>query len=291
MRHTHRLMLAALVAISSPLATAQNVQWKQPHQPFRIYGNTWYVGSEGLSAILITSPQGHILIDGTLPENASMVKANIAAAGFKLSDIKLILNSHAHADHAGAIAALASASGAKVMASPLTAHALTLGGNDPEDPQHGEAPLYPAVKNVEVLPVGGVARVGDLAVTEHATPGHTPGSSTWTWTSCEQGKCLNMVYADSVTYFSADGVHFANDKAHPQRIETIRKGLADLAALPCDILMTPHPDVSDLLGRGAAHQQGKQPNPLIDAQACKKLAQAGEEKLDKRLDEEKRGVR
>ncbi|WP_240732330.1 subclass B3 metallo-beta-lactamase [Dyella terrae] len=283
-------MTIAMVSVcAASIATAQDASWKQPHKPFRVYGNTWYVGSEGLSAILITSPKGHILIDGTLPENAEMVKANIQAAGFRLTDIKVILNSHAHGDHAGALAALADASGARVIASPAGAAALMLGGNDPDDPQHGEAPLFPPVKHVESLKPGSVVRVGDLAVKEHAMPGHTPGSSTWTWTSCEQDRCLNMVYADSVTYISADGFHFTDDKAHPHRVEDIRKGLAELAAMPCDVLMTPHPDASDLLGRVAAHDQGKHPDQLFDTKACRKLAKAGEDKLATRLDEERKG--
>lgn len=285
------LILAATATVAAPLVLAQDASWTQPQKPFHIYGNTWYVGSAGLSAILITSPQGHILIDGTLPENAGLVKANIEAAGFKLTDVKVILNSHAHFDHAGAIAELAAASGAKVKASPLTAKALMVGGDDPGDPQHGEAALYTPIKQVDVVPVGGVVKLGDLAVTEHATPGHTPGSSTWTWTSCEQGQCLHMVYADSVTYFSKDGFHFTDDKAHPHRVEDIRKGLAALAALPCDVLLTPHPGVSDLIARGNARQQGKQPDPMIDSQACKKLAAQGEAQLAKRLDEEKKGLR
>lgn len=131
------LALFTTVLASAVIHAATNVAgadlratWIQPQKPFRIYGNTYYVGSHGLSAILITSPEGDVLIDGTLPENAAMIESNIRALGFRLRDIKLILNSHAHGDHAGAIAALAHGSGAQVVASAKSTKAMELGGDD-----------------------------------------------------------------------------------------------------------------------------------------------------------------
>jgi len=136
-----------------PLAHAtDNPRWSQPQQPFRIYGNTWYVGSRGLSAILVTSPQGHVLIDGTLPGNAGMIEANIRALGFKLRDIRVILNTHAHVDHAGAIAKLAKDSGAQVRASTASARQLEKGGVAADDPQYSAAARYPLVPDVQVVP-------------------------------------------------------------------------------------------------------------------------------------------
>ena len=169
--------------------------WTTPIKPFRIYGNSFYVGSKGLSAVLVTSPQGHILIDGTLKQNAPLIEANIRALGFKLSDVKAIVNSHAHGDHAGALAQLAKDTGVPVYASQAGALALRLGGKDPQDPQYDGHVKFPPVDAKAVADLGHV-RVGDLDLVGHDTPGHTSGSTSWTWQSCEKGKCLHMVYSD-----------------------------------------------------------------------------------------------
>lgn len=282
--------LGGAAALCAPEVYAgQDPAWTQPQKPFRIYGNSWYVGTRGLGAILITSPQGHVLIDGTLPENARQIEANIEALGFRVKDVKQILNSHAHSDHAGAIAALAVASGAAVTASEAGAKALKLGGNDPEDPQYGEAPRFPPVAKVGVVADGGQVRVGDIVVQAHYTPGHTPGSTSWTWESCEAKRCLHMVYADSITAFSNDTYRYSNNEEHPHREQDFRQTFANVAGLPCDILITPHPDASDFLDKVARRDQGKQPNPLVDTQACKAYAAAGSVKLDKRLQQEQQG--
>lgn len=289
MRLRRRFVFAACLALAgsasatdagSPWA-ALRATWHQPHAPERIYGNTWYVGSRGLSAILISSPQGHVLIDGTLPENAPMIEANIRRLGFRVRDIKLILATHAHGDHAGAIAALVRDSGAAVAARAAQARALRAGGDDVDDPQHGDAPLFPPVKSVRVIGDDETVHVGTLAIRSHATPGHTPGSTSWTWTSCEGTRCRAMVYADSLTLIAAGNYRYT-DPAHPGRLGDFRHALAMLSALPCDILMTPHPEASDLLERLAARDAGHH-DALRDPQACKTYAQLGEQSMQQRI--------
>jgi metallo-beta-lactamase class B len=286
-----RVLAGLMLALAGCLLTSPHVaaadshpDWRQPQAPQRIYGNTWYVGSRGLSAILITSPQGHVLIDGTLPENAPMIEANIRALGFHLRDVKLILNSHAHGDHAGAIAALARDSGAEVAARAAQADALRAGGSDPNDPQYGSAPLFPPVKAVRVIGDEATVHVGPLAIQAHPTPGHTPGSTTWTWTSCDDSRCLHMVYADSLTLLAADGYRFS-DPAHPERLENFRRALAMLSSLPCDILLTPHPEASDFWPRMAARARGKS-DALRDPLACRSYTRQGEHSMQQRITEE-----
>ncbi|WP_237561485.1 subclass B3 metallo-beta-lactamase [Frateuria defendens] len=257
--------------------------WTQPHTPFRLYGNTWYVGTQGLSAILVTSPQGHVLIDGTATENAAMIEANIRALGFRVEDVRLILDSHAHADHAGAIARLAKDSGAVVGASVAGAKAIEAGGDDPDDPQHGEAPRFPAAAGVRRIADGERVQVGPLALTAHYTPGHTPGSTSWTWQSCERGRCLAMVYADSLTPLSREGFRYGDDA---RRVAGFRQAIKAVAGLPCDILMTPHPDANGLLDRAAARDRGTQPDPLVDREACRRYAARNAAALDERLAKE-----
>jgi len=284
-----RLSLAcfAVFAIAAVHAD-EHAEWTQPQKPFRIYGDTYYVGTHGLSAILIGSSKGLVLIDGTLPQNAAQVEANIKALGFQVHDIKLILNSHAHFDHAGAIASIARDSGARVAASREGAKEMMAGGHYPDDPQFGEAPEYPPVAQVDVVADGGVVRVGEVAITAHYSPGHTTGSTSWTWQSCEGGRCLHMVYADSLGAFAADGYRFS-DPAHPERLTNYRHGIAVVADLPCDILMSPHPDQSDFLGRVARRDATGKVDALIDTDACRTYAANGTRKLDARLDKERAG--
>ena len=285
------LLSTCLAALSTSFALAESPAWTQPQKPFRIYGNTYYVGTRGLSAILIASPQGLVLIDAPMERNAPQIEANIEALGFRVADIKLILNSHAHFDHAGAIATLVRDSGARVEGSAAGAKALMLGGKDPEDPQYGEASAFAPVAKVTVVADGGVVRVGDIAMTAHYTPGHTPGSTTWTWQACDAGRCLNMVYADSLSALSADGYHFSDDAAHPHRVEDFRRGIGVIASLPCDILVTPHPDQVDLLDKVARRDAGAAPDPVIDAKACRAYAQSGRASLDARLAKERTAMK
>lgn len=280
MKHLIRgVVFAACVFAAS--AHAANEDWTAPQKPFRIYGDTWYVGSHGLAAVLVTSPQGHVLIDAPMAENVPMIEANIRALGFRVEDVRLILNSHAHFDHAGGIAALARDSGASVRASAAGARALRSGGDDADDPQHGDADAYAAVPKVETFADGDVVRLGTLALTAHLTPGHTPGSTTWTWRSCEARRCLDLVYADSVTPLSNKGYRY-DDPAHPERLADFRRGLATIAALPCDVLITPHPEASGFLDRVARRDAGDA-DALVDRNACRVYAAKGTALLDARI--------
>ncbi|MEI7038097.1 subclass B3 metallo-beta-lactamase [Fulvimonas yonginensis] len=282
MKRRFRALCAGLLGLVAITLHAQEPRsWTQPVRPFRIYGNTWYVGTQGLGAILITSPQGHVLIDGTLPENAAQIERNIRALGFRLRDVRVILNSHPHADHAGAIAQLARDSGARVRATAAAAAPLQAGGRDPADPQYGEAPAFPAVGAVEPVRNGEVVRLGPLALTAHATPGHTPGSMSWTWRSCEQHACLDIAYVDSLTAIARKGFRFGDD---PARMAAFRTTFTTVAGLPCDVLITPHPDASDFMARVQRHA-------LIDRQACKAYAEAARERFERRLAEERTSTR
>ena len=193
----------------SPHKCASCDEWNKPREPFRLFGNSHYVGTDGLSAILIAGDAGLVLLDGGLEQSAARIDASIRTLGFRTEDVKLIVNSHAHYDHAGGIAALQRASGATVAASPSGALALERGENTTDDPQFGfgkEENGFPPVTNVKVIKDGETLRVGNVAITANFTPGHTPGSTTWTWRSCEGTTCLSMVYADSLSAVSAPGL-------------------------------------------------------------------------------------
>jgi len=283
------LMLAALPAAAEQTVTncSSCAAWNVPQTPFRIYGNTYYVGTHELSSILIASDQGLVVIDGDLAEAAPQIEGNIRALGFRPEDIKLILNSHTHFDHAAGIAPLQRFSGARVAASPQSAEVLRRGSLSQDDPQHDilPPPMQPVPK-VEVISDGQTLRVGPLALTAHFTPGHTPGGTSWSWTSCEQQRCLHIVYADSLTAVSADNYRFTD---HPDLVAGFEKSFTVLETIPCDILLTPHPGFSNILGRLEARDKGGKPDAFIEAGACKKLAEASRRDLAKRLAQEKTG--
>jgi metallo-beta-lactamase class B len=254
------LMLLAGLALAAPVQTPRGFQsdppiscsdcdeWNANRAPKKLFGNSYYVGTAGLSAILVTSDQGHILIDGGLPQSAAVIDANIRQLGFRTEDVKLILNSHAHFDHAGGIAALQRATGATVVASAPGAQALEQGGPLPEDPQFNYGPnngKYPAVKNVRVVADGDTVRQGALAVTMHFTPGHTPGSTTWSWRSCEGSKCQTIVYADSLNPVSAPAFRFTGDGKRPSLVPSFRRSITTVGELPCDILVSVHPSAAE----------------------------------------------
>jgi metallo-beta-lactamase class B len=264
--------------------------WNAPREPFRVFGNTYYVGVAGLSAVLVTSDGGHVLLDAGLPQSASAVDAHIRALGFRTQDVKLIVNSHAHFDHGGGIAAMQRASGAEVAASPSGARALEAGEPTPDDPQYAfgrQSNGFPKVARVRVVADGEVLRVGDIALTAHFTPGHTPGSTTWTWRSCEGSRCLDVVYADSLNAVSAPGFHFSADATHPSLVESFRRSIATVAALPCDVLLSVHPEFSGLDRKIGLRNSGASGNPFVDPQACRAYAANASRSLDRRLAEER----
>lgn len=238
--------------------------------PRRVYGNTYYVGTCGISAILVTSPAGHVLIDGGIAQAAPLVAASIKQLGFRLADIRWIVASHEHYDHVGALAQLRRLTGARVAALPAQATALRAGGKTARDSGAGFAP----VKVDRVLRDGDPIVVGTLRLMPHATPVHAPGSTSWTWRSCERATCRALAYADSVRIQSKPGYRFGD---HPERVARARQALAAIAALPCDILMTPHPDVSKLLERLSGAR------PLSDPAACRLYAAEADRALDTRL--------
>lgn len=285
-------LLALLCAVGGSAFAAKGksscadcAQMNAPHKPFQIYGNTYYVGTDQLSAILITSDYGHVLIDAGLPESAAQIAANIEALGFKVSDIKGILNSHAHLDHAGGIAELQRLSGADVYALRPANEVLMAGKLPKDDPQFGAKDTsFPPVPRVWVVQDDQLLGLGSLRVRAVATPGHTPGGTSWTWDACEGSKCLKAVYADSLTAVAADKYRFSE---HPEVLAAFQHSFTRLEAEPCELLLTPHPAASKLFER--LDKPRNTLDSVRDAGACKAYVQGARDALAKRLDSEKQG--
>lgn len=267
------------------IACTSCAEWNAPQAPVRLFGNTYFVGPHGLSAILVTSPQGHALVDAALPQSAPLIAAHIRALGFRLEDVKIIAFSHVHYDHAGGVAELQRLTGAAVVASPIAAQAMRAGASGPDDPQFGELPPISALRTVRELVDGEVVRVGPLALTVHFTPGHTPGGTSWSWRACEGAVCRDIVYADSQSPISAERFRFTDNATYPAALADFARGLATLEQLPCDILLTPHPDASGLWQRVAKRESGDA-NALVDARACMEFVAAARRRVAERVAKE-----
>lgn len=276
----------ATSAAPAPPGTAacpDDAGWNDPTPARRIHGDTWYVGTCGITALLVTSPQGHVLLDAGTEKAAAQVMANIRAAGFRVEDVRYIVNSHAHLDHAGGIAAIQKASGATVVAMDAALPALRTGTNGPDDPQFGHLPGFPAVGATRVIADREVLHLGPLAFTAHATPGHAPGGTSWTWRSCQSGACVDMAFVDSLTAVSALGYRFSDEAAHPAVLPTLRATFARVATLPCDVLLTPHPVASTMWSRIGPRAD----RPLVDTDSCRAYADTAARRLEARLAEER----
>lgn len=281
---------AAPLQADAPKNCSQCTEWNQPQAPFALYGRSWYVGTKGLSAVLIDSGEGLVLLDGALSESAPLIAANIAKLGFRLDQIKYIGVSHAHYDHVGGVAALARASGATVIASARNAEVLAAGTAPKDDPQADfgdKANGFPKVEKAKVLRDGEILRLGRLALTLHYTPGHAPGASSWSWQDCEGEECLNLVYADSLNAVSDDVYRFSGADGSGGIAASFQRSIDKVAQLPCDILVPVHPGQAQLDDKLARRAAGTKPDPFIDSTACRRYAEAAREKLAARLQQER----
>lgn len=244
-------LLACLLALSAlapasaaePLPQAQayttRESWRQPIAPVRIAERTWHIGTEGLTALLLKTDDGAILIDGGVAQAANMLLANLRALGVAPGELRLILTSHAHGDHAGPLAAVQRATGAQVLASAESAWLLAQGGSD--DLHFGDEILFPPVRTDRLVHDGEVVELGGLRLTAHLIPGHTPGSTAWTWTDTRDGRAVRIAYVDSLT---APGYTVHGNPRIPKLPADYARSFELVRQLPCDLLLTPHPDAS-----------------------------------------------
>jgi metallo-beta-lactamase class B len=194
--------------------------------------------------------------------------------------VKLILNTHAHFDHAGGIAELARLSGARVLASKRGAEVIRQGKSGPDDPQFGTLLSFPAWPRTATFEDAEVLHVGPIAVTAHLTPGHTPGGTSFTFSSCEEARCLNLVYADSLTPVSAPGFKFTRS---PDALKGFERSFSVLSTVPCDILMSAHPDASGFWERYDKREKAGVRDAFIDPAACKKYVEEARERVKERV--------
>lgn len=227
--------------LTRPMAVERAKEWLAPLPPEKIFGKSYLVGFGGLSVVMIDTGAGLILIDGALPQAAPMILANIRKLGFDPNDIKFILSTEPHFDHGGGLAALSRDTGATVLASARGAEGLRAGALTRDDPQFEYGGSWPRVTRIRVVEDGKVIRLGQTAITAHATPGHTMGSMSWSWKACEKKVCKAIVFASSLNPVSADTYRYTAP-ASAAIVSGFEASYKRMDALKCDILISAHPD-------------------------------------------------
>src|SRR5678816_4042646 len=269
MKTIRTLLILSVVIIFQSIAPAQNKQVAAstsdqagPFKPFRIISNIYYVGTSDVTSYLIVTPNGHILLDTGYEESAPIIKANIAELGFKLSDIKIMLSSHAHFDHVGGHADMKRETGARVFASAGDTPVLESGGTK----TFFQIGSFKPVKVDHVLNDGSRVTLGDTTLVAHVTPGHTAGNTAWTTTVTENGKQYRVVFVSSMSI--NPGVHMVNFAPWPDIADAYAKSFQALRALPCDIFLGPHAGFFNLQEK-AARMDKAGTNPFVDTNGYK----------------------
>ena len=291
--------LATQIALAEPSLAEKNAaenaaikkeweSWNAPFPPFRLIGNIHYVGASGISSFLITTPEGHILIDTGFETTVPRIRESVAKLGFKLTDIKIILNSHAHTDHAGGHAAMQGLTGARILMSDADAALLASGGTNDFTPYSKEMMGYRPAKADRILRDGDKVTLGGTTLTCHLTPGHTKGCTTWTMDVVEAGKTHHVVFFGSTSILQ--GVPLVNNAKYPGIADDLAASYKKLKSLPCDVFLAPHTGFFDLEAKAQRLARGERPNPFIDATAFKKFLEPAEKKFLKQLAEEQKNA-
>jgi metallo-beta-lactamase class B len=270
MKSTIRLSLVralfSVVALGG-IARAQSPDWTEPFPPFRIARNLYYVGSKGLASYLITTPAGHVLVNSDLEANVPLLRASVEKLGFKFSDIKILLISHAHWDHDAGSAMIKQITGAKYMVMDADVPVVESGGK--EDFQYNTPSfLYPATKVDRILHDRDEVMIGDAVLVAHLTPGHTKGCTTWTMKVKDNGKEYNVVIVGSPNV--NPGYKLVGNSLYPGIVADYERMFHVLKSLPADIFLGAHGAYFGMEAK-YARMTGGASEPFVDPDGYKKF--------------------
>lgn len=279
-------LAAAPLAVSPARADPRDPpSWSEPTPPFRVIGPIAYVGSAGISAWLITTPKGLILLDAGLPDFAPQVEANIRRLGYRLSDVKILLNSHAHFDHAGGLAKLKADTGARLIAAGGDRKALETGTYIGSEARHDFD--FPAVKVDATVADGGTVELGGVRLTAMITPGHTAGCTNWRMT-VREGRRTRPVFFFCSASVAAN--RLVPDPQYPGIVADYRRSFARLRKVSAEVFLAPHAELFDLAAKRARMGAGK-PNPFVDPAEMAPLIAKLDAAFEKELARQEAAVR
>jgi metallo-beta-lactamase class B len=271
-----------LIATMSLLAGEGKVvpEWNEPALPFHIVGDVYFVGTNELGAYVVTSPRGHVMIDGGFKETVPLLLESVKKLGLRVEDIKVLLTTQAHYDHVGSLAGMKAASGAQVMAMEGDAEVLERGGRD--DFAFGNEMTFDPVHVDRVLHDGDTVRIGDTVLTARRTAGHTRGATTWTMTTDDDNKLVRVVFPASLTVNPP--VRLVKQPSYPGIADDYRHSFEVMRTLSVDVFLSAHTGFCDLEGK-RRRMGSRGPNPFIDPdgyrQYLDRLEQAFRERVAK----------
>jgi metallo-beta-lactamase class B len=278
--------MRCLLLLTPVALAAQSIdfaQWNKPVEPVRIAGNIHYVGTAGISSFLITTPDGHILLDSGTEETVGRIHASVEKLGFRFSDVKILLSSHAHIDHVGGHALVKELTGARIMAMAGDAEVIE-GGGKGDFRWEGEFSWKP-VKVDRVLNDGDTVTLGAVSLKAHLTPGHTRGCTTWTMRTTEDGRTLDVVFVGGVSI--NPGVRVAGMPKFPDIAEAYRRTFRVLKELACDVYLAQHPFQFGFEEKAKRAREGARPNPFIDPNGYSAAVAAAERLFEQTLARER----
>ncbi len=250
-----------------------------PQKPFRVIGNIYYVGASDIASYLITTPNGHILIDSGFEETVPMIVANVKKLGFDLKNVKILLNNHAHYDHAGGMATLKSKTGAKLLAVREQAKVLEQGGK--RDFAYGDALSFKPVKVDEIIRPGRKIRLGSVRLKTIFTPGHAKGATTWTMKIKENGKNLRVVFQSSLSVLPK--YNLVNNPLYPNHARDFKRTFVKLNRLKPDVFLGSHAQFFKMKKKLKIWEQDRSKNPFIDPQGYREFIIRSEKAFLKKL--------
>lgn len=287
-RYTCAILSLALAIMITAIVTAYDApvqnDWTEPFPAFRIAGNLYYVGSRGLASYLITTPDGHILINSDMEANVPLIRASVESLGFKFNDIKILLISHAHFDHCAGSAMIKRLTGAKYMVMDGDVDVVESGGKS--DFQYGNdaTSLYPPVKVDRVLHDRDEVKLGDVVLTAHLTPGHTKGCTTWTMKVNDGSKVRDVVIVGSPNV--NPGYKLVGNTAYPRMAEDFEQTFRVMKSLSCDYFLGAHGSYFDLEKKYAQWKAGTA-SALIDPAGYKDYVTEREQAFRRELSKQK----
>jgi metallo-beta-lactamase class B len=262
------LALAVVASIAVPFLGAElspmEKSWNQPIEPYRIMGPLYYVGASDLAVFLITTPEGHILVNSGFAETVPLVRESMRKLGFRFEDVKILLASHAHSDHVAGHAAVREATGAKVMAAEGDVAVMESGGRG-DFRFEGEISWRGSPVD-RVLHDGDTVVLGGTTLTAHVTPGHTRGCTTWTFDLPDGGRTRKAVIVGSMSI--NPGVVLVNNPKFPEIADEYARSFRVLRSLPVDVYLAPH--VRQFWADGKAKRLGEPQNPFVDPAGYKR---------------------
>lgn len=273
-------LLFLLPALAAGQADSTSRSWNQPVEPFRIAGNLYYVGASDIAAYLVATPEGHILLDGGFAETVPLIRESVKKLGFRIEDVKILLNTHAHYDHAGGLAELKALTGAKLHASEADAPALARGGKD--DPLFGDRFLFPPVQVDRLVEDGDTVALGGSTLTARLTPGHTAGCTTWTMKV--DGLDAVFVCSTSVLPMTKLGA----EPTYPGIAEDYARTFSTLRSLPCDLFLAAHGSFYNHKEKSERLKKGEGGNPFVDPDGYRSYLDRNEKIFRERLESDRK---